>query len=455
MSILCLARTRLLCICTILLLSTASLPLLAQVGAPSTSSDIAIGTITAPKMTATPIGIPTFEPKGQRGGIEAGFFRDIIYRDLEWFSHFERAKNQTFVDQTQRRDARTGKVDFVEWGRLELNFVLKGEFESKRGKISAEVRLYDVAFRTWVYGLRYEPVPLSEARQLAHRIADDVVKAVYENAIPIANTQVVYVSRSGHLGKQEVYIVDADGANRKQLTHDGSTALTPCWGKNGTEIYYTTYKDTNPDLCGVQIGSRRQWFVSMRPGANYAPCWNPRTERVALTLGRHGNDEIYSMDRSGRENTLRRLTFSISADTSASWNPAGNQVVFNSDRSGTPQIYVMAGDGTNVRRLTRQGRYNVSPVWSPLDNRIAFVGRQSGRFDIYTMNVDGTQWRRLTHSSGDNEDPSWAPDGRHMVFASNRTGKYQLYIMRDDGSNQQQITTQGVNQSPSWSPVPY
>ncbi|HQH12843.1 MAG TPA: translocation protein TolB, partial [Candidatus Sumerlaeota bacterium] len=65
---------------------------------------------------------------------------------------------------------------------------------------------------------------------------------------------------------------------------------------------------------------------------------------------------------------------------------------------------------------------------------------------------DGSNWVRLTTGNSNNEDPTWAPDGRHIAFTSDRSGRMQIYVMNDDGGNIIQLTKEGTNQSPSWSP---
>jgi TolB protein len=430
----------------------ASSPLSFGQGAASGTADIEIPTVTASGHAATSIAIPAFDIAGNRPAtLDVGFFRNIIYRDLEWFSDFARAKNQQFVEQTHLRDRKAGNVDFAEWQRLGANFVLKGEIEIAKGKVVLSCHLHDVIYGTRVFGLQYR-YPLDQARRLAHRVSNDIMRSVFGVEQPIAGTRIAFVKQARGSLSKELFLIDVDGFNEKRLTFDNSIALTPAWGKNATEVYYTSFKDNNTDLCGIQLGSGKQWFISRRPQLNYAPAWHPEREKIALTLGKDGNDEIYTMDREGKARTLKRLTHSASIDTSASWNPSGDQIVFNSRRTGHPQIHVMNSDGTNVRRLTRQGRYNVSPVWSPKGDRIAFVGQDQGAFNVYTMKVDGSDWWQLT-DKGNNEDPCWAPDGEHLVFMSNRTGSDQLWIMRDDGSNLRQITSKGTNQSPAWSPL--
>jgi TolB protein len=77
--------------------------------------------------------------------------------------------------------------------------------------------------------------------------------------------------------------------------------------------------------------------------------------------------------------------------------------------------------------------------------------RPSGNYDIYVMDIVSQQLIELTKDAGRNERPSWAPDGRHLVFESTRTGTRQIWSMLADGSQAHQLTTQGQNESPSWS----
>lgn len=400
------------------------------------------------------VGIPTFTSKGLPANLPPGFFRDVIYRDLEWFGDFAKCpKPQQFLDEADARDVRSGQIDFAEWGRQDCVYVLKGDVSVEAGLLTAEVRCFNVLTGKRVMGLRYRLYPLESARKLAHHISDDVIMAVRKTTAGVCNTQIAFVSRRGGRNK-EIWVMDADGENQVQLTHDASTDLTPCWGLYGTEIYYTTYKDTNPDLCAIQVSTGKWWFVSRRPGLNYCADWCPVNQRIALTLGRDGNSEIYSMDRTGKDPTLLRLTRCAAIDTSPSWSPDGSRIVFTSDRSGYPQVHVMDADGNNERRLTLQGSQNVSPSWSPKGDRIAFVGLDKGTYDVYTMNLEGLNWLQLTNHSDNSEDPTWSPDGEHLVFSSNRTGDYQIYIMRAlDGKNLHQLTKAGVNESPAWGPA--
>jgi TolB protein len=392
------------------------------------------------------IAIPDFFRKDGDLTLKKGAFSNIIYHDLELSGSFQKPENDKFVAETHRSDQSDNKIDFAEWRRLGCTFLLKADYTLTDSSLSVSCYLYDVKTSERIFGKRFPDYKKEHYRRLAHLISDEIVR--YITQYPgIASTKISFISNRKN--SKEVYIMDADGFGQRPVTRDSSLAATPCWGKSVTEIYYTSYKEYNPDLWVIRLSDLKAGVVSSYPGFNLSPSWCKKNEKICLTLSKDGNSEIYSMDSRGKN--PKRLTFNRAIDSSPSWSPNGDRIVFTSDRSGSPQIYVMDSEGLNARRITKQGSYNDSAVWSPDGSRIAFVARTSGSFHIYIMNIDGTNWKRLTSGYGNNEDPGWAPDGRHICFTSDRRGKPQIYVMNDDGSNQEQLTFSGSNQSPSWS----
>ncbi|MCK4847222.1 MAG: PD40 domain-containing protein, partial [Deltaproteobacteria bacterium] len=75
-------------------------------------------------------------------------------------------------------------------------------------------------------------------------------------------------------------------------------------------------------------------------------------------------------------------------------------------------------------------------------------------FNIYTIRTDGSGLTQLTFN-GDNQSPSWSPDGRFIVYERKKTLKSNgsIFIMQRDGSNTIRISTGKANYtSPTWSP---
>ena len=371
----------------------------------------------------------------------------ILADDLRLYRFFDLIDNQQFLQEAAQADARAGEILFKEWAALGAQALVKGTYSQEGRDLIVECRLFDVGGQRMITGKRYRG-PADAAASMMHRCADEIMVR-FTGEPGIAQTKMAFISR--HNGHKELFVMDQNGSNVRQLTSDRSIILSPAWSPDSREIVMTSYRDRNPDLVAVSLNGGGRRLVSQQPGLNSAPAWSPDSSRLALTLSRDGNSEIYTMSRNGSD--LRRLTNHAAIDTSPTWSPTGRQIAFVSDRAGSPQIFIMDAEGSNVRRLTYQGNYNDRPAWSPRGDRIAFVSMEGSRFDIHVINVDGSGTQRLTMGNGSNESPSWSPDGRFLVFSSTRTGVPQLYRMYDDGSGQQQLTSlQGGAQSPVWSP---
>jgi TolB protein len=396
------------------------------------------------------LAIPDFARDGGGSAANGGLGHEMartLADDLRLYRFFELIDNQKFLQEAAQGDAQAGGIAFKEWAELGAQALVKGTFSQDGGDLIVECRVFDVGGQSMITGKRYRG-PADAAASMMHRCADEIMIR-FTGEPGIAQTKIAFISRQNN--NKELFVMDQNGSNVRQLTSDRSIALSPAWSPDSREIAITSYRDRNPDLVTVSLNGGGRRLVSQQPGLNSAPAWSPDSSRLALTLTKDGNSEIYTVSRNGAD--LRRLTNHPAIDTSPTWSPTGRQIAFVSDRAGSPQIFIMDAEGSNVRRLTYQGNYNDRPSWSPRGDRIAYVSMEGNRFDVYVINVDGSGAQRLTMGNGSNESPSWSPDGRFLVFSSTRTGVPQLYRMYDDGSGQEQLTfLEGGAQSPVWSP---
>jgi TolB protein len=396
------------------------------------------------------LAIPDFTRAEGGGATNGGLGHEmarILADDLRLYRFFDLIDNQKFLQEAAQADAQAGEVVFKKWAELGAQALVKGTYSQEGRDLIVECRVFDVGGQSMIAGKRYRG-PADAFASMMHRCADEIMIR-FTGEPGIAQTKIAFISRQN--GNKELFVMDQNGSNVRQLTSDRSIILSPAWSPDSREIAITSYRDRNPDLVAVGLNGGGRRLVSQQPGLNSAPAWSPDSSRLALTLSKDGNPEIYTMSRNGSD--LRRLTNHPAIDTSPTWSPTGRQIAFVSDRSGSPQIYMMDAEGSNVRRLTYQGNYNDRPSWSPRGDRIAFVAMEGSRFDVYVVNVDGSDGQRLTMGNGSNESPSWSPDGRFLVFSSTRSGVPQLYRMYDDGSGQQQLTfLNGGALSPVWSP---
>jgi len=336
------------------------------------------------------------------------------------------------------RQAQQG-IDYNAWTAAGVSYVLRGVVNGASG----QAELYDVASHQRVFGKNYQNA--GDARRLAHKISDDAMLAI-SGAPGIFSSRIALLTGAAS-GKREVAVMDADGGNLAVLTSENAIVATPAWGRNGNEIFFTSYRDNNPDLYAISLNRQRS-PVSRRPGLNTSPSWSQAAQRLALTLSKDGNSEIYTMNADGTG--LARLTQNSAADTAPAWSPDGSQIAFTSDDTGMPEIYVMGANGSGRRKVS-PGGYCDSPAWSPDGQKLAYVKRENGGFNIYVLDLKSGNNSRITNG-GDNFEPSWAPNSRHLVFASNRSGR-NLFLVNTQTKQAKQLTKQGTFSSPEWGPV--
>ena len=301
--------------------------------------------------------------------------------------------------------------------------------------------------------LYFGPVSEEGAKKVAREFAADILQQFGGKSL--AGTRIYFVSdRTGH---KEIWSMDYDGSNQKQVTSYGSISTFPCVSPDGTRIAFTTYYQGNPKIFMHALESSRKLpFYNQAASLNAPSDFTPDGKQLLLysTAG-GGYAHIYAANVDG-SNLHPISPPSVRAiEVEAKVNPkTGSDLVFVSGRGGMPQIYRMNIDGADIQRLTDGEGEAVNPSWRPDGQKIAFAwtrGFEPGNYNIFIMDVTTRELGQLTHGAGRNENPGWAPDGRHLVFSSKRGRSTQIFTMLADGTQVKQITTQGNNEKPVWS----
>jgi Tol biopolymer transport system component len=224
----------------------------------------------------------------------------------------------------------------------------------------------------------------------------------------------------------EIFVMDADGSNQRQITFNALDDEAPGWSPDGKRIVFE--RDFDPvrgqldfDIFTMRANGAHELNLTNSPGVlDFDPEWSPDGRRIAFTSERDGDDEIYTMRPNG--SGVRQLTFTDQIDGEASWSPDGRKIAFSSERDAVPE--------------------------TPF------------QVEVYTMRADGRDQTRLTFDDLSDGFPAWSPDGRQIAFSSFRDVtpgnefNAEIFTMRADGSNQVNRTNNlALDLAPDWQPL--
>jgi TolB protein len=403
------------------------------------------------------VAIADFVPRSDEAKTHSTLFTQVVRDDLAFSGILELVSASFYPAQSPSSPSELSNASWMN-PPVNANFTGFGNLTESSSEVGISAWLYDVRSPSTqsVVGKVYRGAPTdAQVRKFAHQFADEIVSKLSGGLPGIASTQIAFVS--SRTGSKEIWVMDYDGTNQHPLTSLKTISLTPRWSPDASRIAFTCFAPASglvsAQICMYSLDSGKVIAFARFRGTNTSPAWSPDGSQIMFSSSMQSNPELYVTDPSGGH--PKRITFSNGANTSPAWNPkTGQSVALVSDRGGIPQLYTMNSDGSSQSKVDLPDMgYVIDPAWSPNGQLLAFSWRRpNGNYDLYVMEIVTRQLVELTRDAGRNERPSWAPDGRHLVFESTRTGTRQIWSMLADGTQARQLTKQGQNESPNWSP---
>lgn len=294
---------------------------------------------------------------------------------------------------------------------------------------------------------------------------------------PTPVRRIAYVSE--HSGSPQVWLMDADGSNKRQLTFQGTNGF-PYWSADNRYLYYLSNRDGRLQIIRQELASGREeplyseggygrpvvledgqvsyvrkldgrhaLFVEHRSLFDlerpFSFVWSP--DRLQVLIDPAIDPRVlYTVD----VRTGQRLEVAGEKSWNGSWSPDG-RLLYVSDRLGVAFLFVANQDGSGAAVISPTDKWSQAPAWSPDGRWIAYVAGDGPQWNLYRIAADGSGRRRLAESVNPNKAPVWEPNSQRLAYESNRFGDWDIFTVDMNGVETQLTTSNANDYDPAWS----
>ena len=288
----------------------------------------------------------------------------------------------------------------------------------------SQIVLTDSLGSTKGFGLVSISTTTGDERVLTSAPGDD--QDCYSRVSPDGRT-IAFVRYLSHwVG--DIYTMDSDGSNLKQLTHDSRDVRGLDWSMDGRQIVFASKLRGAYELRSIGAHGGESTPIPSDTASASDPEVSPKGGFIAFVESEENWNIWRARLTDGHVGKAERFLASSGQNHSPSFSPDGQTIAFVSDRSGNPEIWFADADGLNLRQVTHFGGPWLGTIrWAPDGHAIVFDARPSGHSAVFTMDTAGGEPKPVQQDNFEVRRPSWSRDGKSIYFDSTRTGRPEIW----------------------------
>lgn len=212
--------------------------------------------------------------------------------------------------------------------------------------------------------------------------------------------------------------INQTGSGFKQLTSVDSPGpgfnFRPSWSPDGSKIAFVhnvvVNGSGNYEIYVMNSDGSNQRQLTNNAGRDDQPAWSPDGKTIAFTRSGDGFSEIWTMPATGGAPTSITKNHGTTNNSDPSWSPNSRFIVYAGDYTLSDHgIWEVEPGGLSPQPITafNNNVYEENPSYSPDGTRIAYQASVGQNYDIYTVNTVGGARKQLTSNSFSGATPDW------------------------------------------------
>lgn len=252
----------------------------------------------------------------------------------------------------------------------------------------------------------------------------------------------------------QIFSVDLASGQTTQLTQDGDN-IDPAWSPDGKQIAYASDQGKQFELWLMNADGSNKQQLTQNDFNDWSPSWSPDGTKLVYVSSEVPYSHIYILDIASGKST--RLLDTPGNEGAPKWSPDGSKIIYMNDNEGHFNLFTVKPDGSGIVQVTDFGQDD-RPNWSP-DGKMITFRRQtvfSSMFsgaEVFVADANGKNALQLTNNTAADDWPAFSPDGKWIVYSTTWASDSYIQILPISGGTPATLIPGSiVGRSPDWKP---
>ena len=221
-------------------------------------------------------------------------------------------------------------------------------------------------------------------------------------------TLITFTSNGTPGALNKVFVMRADGSNKKQISTGPKHDAAPSFSTDGRSVAWAATTVLPEDWRDIGVaaadGTGAPRLITSGPGNDQAPVWVSST----------------------------RLVFVREFPPKTDWRSMSPED--HAKRRASSEVMAINADGTGLAPLTTNTAFDGEVSWAGALKRIFFSTDRNGASELFSMNADGADARRVADFTG-----SVSSDGRFVTYSKVVEGRSGIFVRSLAGGAEKEL----------------